>query len=195
MAGGGLVLLHSSVPGLGVPGMAVPGLDGTGAGAQYQYLGHVQAYYLDYLDVLTQKTLSAVPGGFYSMVPVNSRAGLTVPPPDHSWNPPATFSYRIVLHPRLVVAELPPPAEVLALDALYGAHDALARARIRNISLQAFRASQPGQVQPACGGSPLARAAVPGPPSEGAVALAAARALNAELQAARARGELVTSGR
>ena len=184
-------LLHSSVPGLAVPGLAVPGLDGTSAGTQYQYLGHVQAYYLDYLDVLTQKTLSAVPGGSYSMVPVNSRAGLTVPPPDHSWNPPAVFSYRIVAPRRLVVVEVPPPAEVFALDALYDAQDALGRARIRNISLQVHRASQPGREQPKGDWSPHAPTPEPGPPSAAALSLAAARARNAELQAARARGELV----
>ena len=184
-------LLHSSVPGLAVPGMAVPGLDGTSPGAQYQYLGHVQAYYLDYLDVLTQKTLSAVPGGSYSMVPANSRAGLTIPPPDHSWNPPAVFAYRIAAPRRLVVVEVPPPAEVLALDALYGAQDALARARVRNISLQVHRASQPGREQPKGDWSPHARTPEPGPPSAAALSLAAARARNAELQAARARGELV----
>ena len=185
-------LLNSSVPGMAVPGLAVPGRDGTGTGAQFQYLGHVQAYYLDYLDTLTGKTLSAVPGGFYSMVPVNSRAGLTIPPPDHSWNPPATFSYRIVLPPRrLVVMEVPPAAEVLALDALYDAHDALARARVRNISLQVHRARQPGREQPKGGWSPHTRAAEPGPPSAAALSLAAARARNAELQATRARGELV----
>jgi hypothetical protein len=177
---------------MAVPGLAVPGLDGLPGGAgPFQYLGHVPAYYLDYLDVLTGKTLSVVPGGFYSMIPVNSRAGLTVPPPDHSWNPPDMFSYRIVLRPRPLMLEMPPPPEVLALDALHDARDALARARVRNVSLQAFRASQPGRVQPACGGSPLARAPAPGPPSEGALALAAARALNAGLQAARARGETV----
>jgi len=186
-------LARSSVPGMSVPGMAVPGLDGTSGGAGlFQYLGHVQAYYL---DVLTQKTLSAVPGGFYSMVPVDSRAGLTVPPPDHSWNPPAVFSYRIVLRPRLVAVELPPPVEVLALDALYDAHDTLARARVRNISLQVHRAAQPGRAQPKGDWSPHARPPEPGPPSAGAVSLAAARARNAELQAARARGEPVSAGR
>ena len=181
--------LHSSIPGAAIPGLAVPALDGIGGtGTAFTYLGHVPAFYLDYLDTFTGKTLSVVPGGSYSMIPVNSRAGLTVPPPDHSWNPPDTFSYRIVLRPRLVVAEVPPPPEVLALDALHDARDALARARVRNISLQAFRAAQPVREQPRCGGSPLARATIPGPPSEGALALAAARALNAGLQAAMARG-------
>lgn len=157
-------------------------------GTQYQYLGHVPAYYLDYLDVLTQETLYAIPGASFSMTPVNSRAGLTIPPPDNCWlTDTNTFAPRIVLRPRLAAPEVPPPPEVLALDALHEARDALGRARIRNVSLQAFRAAQPAPVQPKCGGSPHARAAVPGPPSEGALALAAARAHNAHLQALTAR--------
>jgi len=186
-------LLRSSVPGMAVPGMAVPGLDGLPGGAgPFQYIGHVPAFYLDYLDTFTGKTLSVVPGGSYSMTPVNSRAGLTVPPPDHSWSPPNQFSYRIVLRPRpLVAVQVPPPPQVLALDALHKPGDALARARVRNVSLQAFRASLPGVRQEYGGWSPHARPAAPGPPSEAALTLAAARALNAEHQARRARGEPV----
>ena len=96
--------LFSSVPGQAVPGMADAARVGgatttagtatlTGAGtltaqavlAQYQFYGHVPLWYLDYLDTATQETLAAVPGGSYSMVPVNSRHGLTVPPPDEWW--------------------------------------------------------------------------------------------------------------
>ena len=57
----------------------------------FAYYGHVTRYYLDYLDQVTGQTLVAVPGGSYAMAPVNSRAGLTVPPPDGEWTPPAVF--------------------------------------------------------------------------------------------------------
>jgi hypothetical protein len=187
-------LLHSSVPGMAVPGLAVPGLDGTGTGTQFQYLGHVQAYYLDYLDTLTQKTLSAEPGGFYSMTPVNSRAGLTVPPPDNCWLTNTNkFAPRIVLPPRrLVVAEIPPPPQVTALDALYDTRDPLARARIHSANFHAWHASQPPPEQPQ--GSPAeARVITPAAPSEAALTLAEARARNAHVQALRARGELIGS--
>lgn len=189
------MLLHSSVPGLAVPGMAVPGLDGTGAGTQFVYIGHVPAFYLDYLDTLTQETLAVVPGGSYSMTPVNSRAGLTIPPPDDCWLTPGNrWAPRIVYRPpaRLLpaVRVIPVPPRVLALDALYETRDVLARARIHNANFHAYHASQPVPAQPQ--GSPLeARVAKPAAPSEAALTLAAARARNAELQAARARGEPV----
>ena len=188
------MLLRSSVPGMAVPGTAVPGLDGTSGGAgPFRYLGHVQAYYLDYLDVLTQKTLSAVPGGFYSMTPVNSRAGLTIPPPDNCWLTNTNkFAPRIVLRPRLVIAEIPPPAQVTALDALYETRDPLARARIHSANFHAYHASQPVPAQPA--GTPQeARVIKAAAPSEAALTLAEARARNAHMQALRARGELVGS--
>jgi hypothetical protein len=51
----------------------------------YPYYGHLTLYYLDYLDLVTQQTLVASPGQSYAMTPVNSRAGLTVPPPDGRW--------------------------------------------------------------------------------------------------------------
>jgi len=51
----------------------------------YPYYGDETLDYLDYLDVATGKTLVAVPGGTYAMQVVNSRAGLTVPPPDNRW--------------------------------------------------------------------------------------------------------------
>ncbi len=51
----------------------------------YPYYGHLTLYYLDYLDLVTQQTLVAAPGQSYAMTPVNSRAGLTVPPPDGRW--------------------------------------------------------------------------------------------------------------
>ncbi len=160
------MLLRSSVPGLAVPGTAVPGLDGTSAGAQYEYIGHVPVYYLDYLDVFTQKTLYAVPGGTYSMIPVNSRAGLTIPPPDHSWDPPDTFSYRVVFHQHLV----------------------LAAARAHSARLHAASAAKPVPAQPTGTPQPMPP---PAPPSEAALTLAAARARNAHLQAQMARGETV----
>lgn len=76
----------SSVPGAAVPGMARPALvDNEGAGQVFAYYGHLTLDYLDYVDTRTGHTLIAVPGGSYSMMPVNSRAGLTIPPPDHRW--------------------------------------------------------------------------------------------------------------
>ena len=181
-------LLRSSVPGMAVPGLAVPGLDGTGSGTQFQYLGHVAAYYCDYLDSFTQRTLFAVPGGSYAMTPVNSRAGLTVPPPDNCWLTNTNkFAPRIVLRPRLIVPEVPPPPEVAALDALFDTHDALTRARVHSANFHAYRASLPVPAQPQ--GSPLeARVVKPAAPSAAALTLAEARARNASLQAAAARG-------
>lgn len=52
----------------------------------YPYLGNMTLDYLDYVDLLTSQTLVAVPGGSYIMLAVNSRAGLTVPPPDNLWS-------------------------------------------------------------------------------------------------------------
>ena len=186
-------LLHSSVPGMAVPGLAVPGLDGTSGGppGPFLYLGHVPAFYLDYLDSLTQETLSVIPGGSYLMTPVNSRAGLTVPPPDDCWLTGTNkFAPRIVLPPRLVVAEIPPPPLVSALDALYDTRDPLARARVHSANFHAYHASQPVPAQPQ--GSPAeARVIKPAAPSEAALTLAEARARNAHMQALRARGEPV----
>ena len=163
-------LLNSSVPGLAVPGLAVPGLDGTGGGGgPFIYLGHVQAFYCDYLDVLTQKTLSAVPGGSYTMTPVNSRAGLSVPPPDDCWLTNSNkFAPRIVLHQ----------------------HFTLAVARAHSAGMHAANAARPVPAQPQ--GTPLeARVVKPAAPSEAALTLAEARARNAHVQALRARGEPV----
>ena len=79
-------LTGAAIPGMAVPGVAIPGSTGTGISVvTYLYLGHVPATYLDYLDVITGLTLTVAPGGSYAMIPVNSRAGLTVPPPDNCW--------------------------------------------------------------------------------------------------------------
>ena len=67
-----------------------PSRDGTGTstpGGPYQYIGQLACFYLDYLDTATGHTLAPVPGGYYTMIAVNSRAGLTVPPPGRPWNP------------------------------------------------------------------------------------------------------------
>lgn len=50
----------------------------------YAYGGQAPAIYCDYTDIVTGRTLTAVPGGTYSMVAASTRAGLTVPPPGHS---------------------------------------------------------------------------------------------------------------
>ena len=81
----------SSVPGQQVPGQFDPAfltalpLPGP---VYHNYYGHYVLYYLDYADQITGKTLVAVPGGSYSMTAANSRAGLTVPPPDNRWDTP-----------------------------------------------------------------------------------------------------------
>jgi hypothetical protein len=62
-------------------------------------------YYLDYLDLVTWHTLFVVPGGFYTMLAVSSRAGLTVPPPDGRWDTGAGAQFRVVFRP-LSAAEL-----------------------------------------------------------------------------------------
>ena len=185
-------LWHSSVPDMAVPGMAVPGLVGTVAQSPlFLYLGHIAVYYLDYLDITTQKTLFAVPGNVYSMTPVNSRAGLTIPPPDNCWLTSTNkFAPRIVLRPRLKVIEAPPPALVTALDALFETKDSLAKARIHSANFHVFNAALPITEQPK--GTPQeARVIKPAEPSAAALALAAARARSAELQALRARGDPV----
>lgn len=90
----------TSVPGQSVPGMGQPALIAVEPPATtYKYYGHMVLYYLDYLDVTTQVVLVAVPGNSYLMQAVNSRAGLTVPPPDGRWNP-STVRDLIVFRPR-----------------------------------------------------------------------------------------------
>ena len=135
-------LWYSAVPGMAVPGLAQPGRDGTGTSQPWLYIGHLPVTYPDYLDAGTGRILSAYPGNWYSMVPVNPRAGLTVPPPDNCWLTAANrFAPRFLLL-RPVAPDPPPPREVLALDALFEATDALSRARVRNANLQAFQARQ-----------------------------------------------------
>jgi hypothetical protein len=90
----------TSVPGQLVPGMGQPALIANEPPATtYPYYGHVVLYYLDYLDVVTEETLVARPGGSYLMTPVNSRHGLTVPPPDGRWVAPGFGPF--FLRPRL----------------------------------------------------------------------------------------------
>lgn len=133
-------LWYSSVPGMAAPGLAQPGKDGTGTTQPWLYIGHLPVAYRDYLDATTGRTLSVYPGNWYSMVAVNSRAGLSVPPPDNCWLTAANrFAPRIALLPAPAPEVLPPP-EVLALDALYEPTDWLTRARIRNANLQAVLA-------------------------------------------------------
>ena len=79
----------SAVPGLAVPGRAQPGDAGESSSPSGSYLyygfGWGVLYYLDYVDLATSETLRAVPGNYYSMLAVSSRAGLTDPPPDGRW--------------------------------------------------------------------------------------------------------------
>ena len=81
-------LWYSSVPGMAVPGMACPGMAGTGSYPMWIYIGLPSAAtYLDYLDLTVPRTLSVVTGQWYAMLVASSRAGLTIPPPDHRWAP------------------------------------------------------------------------------------------------------------
>jgi hypothetical protein len=158
---------------MSVPGMAVPGLDGgpSATSGPYEYIGPWPLYYLDYVDVITRETLQVMPGGFYTMIPVNSRAGLTVPPPDHRWLPAAeSFQLRFAVH----------------------YHVTMAAGRAHTAALHARFAARPGQ-RPTSGGALLsgiaAQAATATAPSEAAVVLAAGRAHNARRHALIARGE------
>lgn len=95
-----VISLPSAIPGVAVPGAAEPALvqqSGSGGGTFYYY-GHLTLDYLDYLDSGTGHTLVVSPGNFYSMAVVNSRRGLTVPPPDGRWNP-GTVRDMLVFHP------------------------------------------------------------------------------------------------
>ena len=86
----------SAVPGAAVPGMAQPGRDQQFSYPLYLYAGPWPLTYLDYLDTVTGHTLTVAPGGFYSMAAVNSRAGLTVPPPDSRWDTGPGAMFRVV---------------------------------------------------------------------------------------------------
>jgi hypothetical protein len=75
---------------------------------------------------------------------------------------------------------------VTALDGLSGARDPLARARVHSANFHAYHASRPVPPQPR--GTPRdSPPPQPREPSRAALALAAARAANARLQAAAAR--------
>lgn len=50
------------------------------------YLGHEPRTFLDYIDLDTGKTLNAVPGGTYDIVPASGRAVEDIPVP---WFTPA----------------------------------------------------------------------------------------------------------
>lgn len=91
--------LFTSVPGELVPGMGQPALIAVEPPVtSFQYYGHMPLIYLDYLDVSDGQTLVALPGGSYLMTPVNSRRGLTIPPPDGRWDPHTVKDFA-VLHP------------------------------------------------------------------------------------------------
>jgi hypothetical protein len=155
--------------------MAVPALAGLpGSTGPFQYIGHVPVYYLDYLDVLTQETLAVVPGGSYTMTPVNSRAGLTVPPPDNCWLTATNrFAPRLILHHAVMLAAARTHAATVQAATSLAAAAAPAARHSRGTAVT----ERPQ-----------------GPPSEAALTLAAARARNAHMQALRARGEVPVGG-
>jgi len=163
-------LWYSSAPGMAVPGMACPGMIGTGSYPLWLYIGHVPALYFDYADTTTQEILSPFPGLWYTMAPVSSRAGLAVPPPDTRWLTTANrFSLLVVTVHHAAV---------------------LAAARAHSAALQASWAARPVPPQPA--GTPQQPPPPPPVPAQ-AGALAAARRVNADLQARMGRGETVGS--
>jgi hypothetical protein len=115
-------LWYSSVPGMAVPGLAQPAKDGTGSSQPWLFTGPAPVTYLDYVDVTTGKVLSPYPGNWYSMRPVNNRAGLTVPPPDGAWLPVTGHFI-----PHFFFAAVPSYAEMLHAGR---AHNAARHARI-----------------------------------------------------------------
>ena len=122
--------LFSWVPGMAVPGMAQPASDGTGTpppppSPSWQYIGPWPLSYLDYIDLVTSRTLSVTPGGQYAMRAVNSRAGLTIPPPDNRWQ--GDGDEDLFLFRPLELAEV--PSYAVQLHAAR-AHNAARHARI-----------------------------------------------------------------
>lgn len=105
----GILGYFSATPGAAVPGMAQPGRAQQFPYPLYLYAGPWPLLYLDYLDTLTGHTLAVVPGGYYSMTAVNSRAGLTVPPSDGRWDIGAGAQFRVIFRAR----PAPPPSMAL----------------------------------------------------------------------------------
>jgi hypothetical protein len=163
----------TSVPGQLVPGMGQPALIAAEPlVTTYPYYGHMVLYYLDYLDVATQKTLVALPGGSYLMTPVNSRHGLTIPPPDGRWTI-GTVRDLFVFGPRIpTLAEaraaigpgfIPPPLIPRQREAPVTAHPAGSAAWDREAHRRRVILSPPPSLREA-------RAAIgPGPEPEPAV--------------------------
>jgi hypothetical protein len=132
------------------------------------FIGHYAVSYPDYADVNTRKMLACIPQQSYNMYVVSFRAGLTDPPLDGRWKGVPGLGDEVIF--------------VRSYD------DALAVARTLNANLQAVNARKSYQL--VSGGTP----AIPGktePPSEASMITAAARNLNAELQARMARGEKI----
>jgi len=171
---------------MAVPGEYQPGRDGTGITppTSFQYIGPYPLYYLDYLDQTTQHTLYATPGGIYTMLAVEGRAGLTQPPPDGRWSRAGG----------LFMIRFRPHVEPAAVQ--------MARARLVNAALQAAAARKGVVARRPVPRAPLPRRPVSVPPaprpgvlprpepvpSQAAVELAAARRVNADLQARRLAG-------
>lgn len=126
----------SSVPGMAVPGMIQPALAEHPSAGTWLYGGQGVLDYLDYIDNSTGHTLVATPGGYYTMMAVNSRAGLTVPPPDGRWDIRTVESDKVtkpspavqddsVWYPPAHLAHLPP-----AVLALFAERELRARKRL-----------------------------------------------------------------
>lgn len=71
-----------AVPGLAWPGELWPGDPVTGESAGYVFTGQVQLFYLQYLDLLTQHTLSPFPGQECLPYPVDNVPAV---PADGRW--------------------------------------------------------------------------------------------------------------
>jgi hypothetical protein len=85
------------------------------AGTLYAYTGGETLYYQQYLDDDTGKMLIAVPGGSYSMSPVDGLGYAPVPPGDGRWQgaalpPPPEPVPPAVQLPQPVTAPAPAPA-------------------------------------------------------------------------------------
>ena len=157
-------LYYSSVPAMQVPGMACPGMAGTAGYPMWIYIGlPLAACYLDYLDLTVPRTLSVVTGQWYAMLVANSRAGLTIPPPDHRWAPASGVTFSSFRAYRILLAE----------------------ARAHTSRHLAVRAARPVMYPPPV---PVPPAQAP-PPRPVSPDLAAGRAHNSRRHALAARGE------
>lgn len=70
----------------------------------FAFFGHFSVSYPDYIDNTIGHTLTAVPGGFYMMSSVSSRAGMVIPPPDGRWQGEQSFGAEVIMQHRAVTS-------------------------------------------------------------------------------------------